>query len=105
MRTILHHPDFQALEAAWRSVWMLLQGVGPEDGIEIYLCDASLADLNGDAAAIVRLIAGAKKPWGLLVANFSFGERRQGRRSFAGPGPRRAGGRRAAPRRIAAAFG
>jgi len=74
MRTILHHPQFQALEAAWRSLWMLLQGLGPEDGVEIYLCDTSLADLDGDAAAIVRLISGAKKPWGLLVADFSFGE-------------------------------
>ena len=25
MREVLHHPDFQAIEAAWRAVWMLVQ--------------------------------------------------------------------------------
>src|ERR1700686_3828329 len=55
MRSILHHPDFQALEAAWRAVWMLVQGLGAEEGLQIHILDATLPELTGAPEAAARL--------------------------------------------------
>jgi type VI secretion system protein ImpC len=74
MRNILHHPDFQAMEAAWRAVWMLVHGLGAEEGIEIYLFDATLAELSAEPEAAARMLADSKREWGLLAGNFVFGQ-------------------------------
>jgi type VI secretion system protein ImpC len=72
MRAILHHPDFQALEAAWRACWMLVQGLA--DDVRIYLLDATLEELLSDAGAFEKVLTGPRDPWALLVGNFVFGE-------------------------------
>ena len=72
MRALLHHGDFQALEAAWRAVWMLVQGLA--DDVKIYLLDATLDELLGDAATLEKVLTGARNPWALVVGNFAFEE-------------------------------
>jgi type VI secretion system protein ImpC len=65
MRAILHHPDFQALEAVWRAAWMLVHGLG--DDVKISLLDARLDELAG----INKLPGGS---WSVVVGNYTFGE-------------------------------
>jgi type VI secretion system protein ImpC len=72
MRAILHHPDFQALEAAWRAAWMVVQGLA--DDARIYLLDATLEELMADTGALQKILTGPREPWALLVGNFAFGE-------------------------------
>ena len=53
MRGILHHPSFQAIEAAWRALLMLVRDLD-ETGLELYLIDLTLPELDrthGSAAA------------------------------------------------------
>ena len=88
MRTVLHDPDFQELEATWRGLRTLVDALDPDEVVSVQLVDVSrgelLADLAacaGDAAASAahRLLArgcrsGADaEPWSLLVGHFTFG--------------------------------
>lgn len=50
MRAIMHHPAFQALEAAWRGVDFLVRNLDTDDGLEICILDASKAELIADLA-------------------------------------------------------
>jgi type VI secretion system protein ImpC len=72
MKAILHHPDFQALEAGWRAVWLLVYGLG--DDAKIYLVDATRQELMEDVASLEKLVAGPREPWALLIGNFVFAE-------------------------------
>ena len=45
MRSILNHPQFQALEAAWRSVFFLLQRVETGVELKLYLIDVTRDEL------------------------------------------------------------
>lgn len=74
MCAILHHPDFQALEAGWRSASMLVTRLGAEDGIEIAIVDVTLDELTDDPEAAARWLAGSKKPWSLVVGNYAFAQ-------------------------------
>jgi len=74
MRNVLHHPDFQQLEAAWRAVWLLLLEFVTTDGIQIYLCDATLAELTAEPDAAARLLAESMREWSLIAGNFAFGQ-------------------------------
>jgi type VI secretion system protein ImpC len=86
LRTILHHPSFQALEATWRSVHDLVVNFDG-DTVRVELLDISrqelLVDLRaaaGDPKATglyallidrgVRLHDG--QPWSLLIGDYSF---------------------------------
>jgi type VI secretion system protein ImpC len=50
MRGLLHAPAFQALEAAWRTVQLLVSRLELDGGIELYLFDATRAELAAAAA-------------------------------------------------------
>jgi type VI secretion system protein ImpC len=81
MRAILHHPHFQALEAAWRGVDFLLRNVDTDDTLEVGLLDVSRAELaadlraEGSVSAIAEIIVeqpvGAK-PWTVIAGLYSF---------------------------------
>jgi len=86
MKAILHHPGFQALEAAWRSVSMVVMGLGAEEGIEIAICDVTLEELTADADAAAAWLAGSRKPWTLVVANYAFGQGAEDARRLAALG-------------------
>lgn len=87
MRTLLHHPDFQELEAAWRSVFFLIRRLETDELLQVHLIDVSKHELTedlfaGDAlksSGLYQLLVeqsvktpGAD-PWTLLVGNYSFG--------------------------------
>lgn len=46
--TVMHHPDFQALEALWRGLWFLVQRTDPRKNTKIELLDVSKEDLRQD---------------------------------------------------------
>ena len=51
MRRILHHPDFQAVEAIWRGVEFLVRRIETGAKMEIVLYDISAEELAADLAA------------------------------------------------------
>jgi hypothetical protein len=50
MRLVLHHPDFQATEAAWRTVDMLARRIEADETLEIVLFDVSAEEVAADLA-------------------------------------------------------
>jgi type VI secretion system protein ImpC len=55
MRRILHHPDFQAAEAMWRGVEMLVRRIETGATMQIVLYDVSAEELAADVAATDQL--------------------------------------------------
>jgi type VI secretion system protein ImpC len=51
MRAILHHPDFQALEAIWRATFRLVRQIETGPQLKIYVIDISKQELAADLAA------------------------------------------------------
>ncbi len=74
---ILHDEGFQALEAAWRGLDMLVHGLDTDSLIHLHILDMSKerlrAELNATAdirdSSIYRALPGR---WGLIAANISF---------------------------------
>ena len=84
MRQILHHPHFQSVEAAWRSVYFLISRVETGRQLKIYLLDVSRQELESDLAGELSSSALHKLfcepaindiPWSLLVGNYTFEDR------------------------------
>src|SRR5690349_11800238 len=48
MRALLHHPDFQALEAAWRAVFFLVRRLSTDVNLKVYLLDIAKPELAAD---------------------------------------------------------
>ena len=48
MRQILHHPEFQALEAAWRGLYLLVRKVETSTELKLFVLDISKAELLAD---------------------------------------------------------
>jgi len=75
MRALLHHPDFQALEAAWRAVFFLVRRLSTDVNLKVYLLDIAKPELAADLIATYeRLIEGAPgaESWAVLVGNYTF---------------------------------
>lgn len=51
MRAILHHPDFQTVEATWRSLELLARRIETGAGLEIVLYDVSAEEWASDLSA------------------------------------------------------
>jgi len=86
MEAILHHPEFQALEATWRGVYFLVGRLETGSELKIYLLDLTREELASDLksaddlsrTALYRAIVeetvqtpGAD-PWALLAGNYAF---------------------------------
>ncbi len=71
---ILHHRDFQALEAGWRSVDLLVRSLETDGDLKLYVLDATLQELIGDLAGTVNLFTAKEKPWAAIVGNYAFGQ-------------------------------
>lgn len=91
MRAVLHHRDFQALEAIWRATFLLVRALETGSELKLYLIDVSKQELAADLKSatdlrdtgIYRLLvepsvetAGAE-PWAVIVGNYSFGSRNE----------------------------
>lgn len=87
MRKILHHPDFQALEAAWRSIYLLVSELEADAGLSLHLLDIGKTQLFDDMVSsgkqlsntdcYAHLIANGvnvygEQPWSLLIGDFIF---------------------------------
>lgn len=80
LNAVLHHPDFQALEAAWRGVDMLVRRIESSEEIGLFVLDVSLSELQADLASheqtersvLFRLLRDRKPR--LIVGNYTFGQ-------------------------------
>ena len=82
MRALLHHPDFQALEAVWRALDRLVRGFGGEENIKFFVVDISkeelMADLGSNEAlessAFFKLIRQQTEsvPWTVCLGLYTF---------------------------------
>jgi type VI secretion system protein ImpC len=91
MRRILHHPDFQAIEAAWRGLYFLVSQLETDENLKLFLIDISEAELAADLLAadevtstdayqvLVQQTAETSDEefWALLAGNFSFDQTRE----------------------------
>ena len=84
MRAILNQKDFQALEAAWRSLHFLVSRLEFGEKLQLYLLDISkpevMADLRNDSSGLSKIIVeqtihtpGAE-PWALIIGNYTFND-------------------------------
>jgi type VI secretion system protein ImpC len=84
LRSILHQPDFQALESAWLGVSLLVRRLETGAQLKVFLLDLSrdrlAAELSTDAdlqgSALHRALAAARSdgaPYSLLAGLFTFG--------------------------------
>jgi type VI secretion system protein ImpC len=87
MRAILHNLDLQALEAAWRAVFLLARQLETGSQLKLYLIDISKQELAADLASAADLRnTGAYRllveqsvgthgadPWAIIVGNYRFG--------------------------------
>jgi len=86
LEAILHHPEFQALEAAWRGVYFLISQLETGSSLKVYLFDLTKDELASDLQSaddlsrttLYRAIVeetvqtpGAD-PWALLAGNYVF---------------------------------
>ncbi|WP_424985097.1 type VI secretion system contractile sheath small subunit [Microbulbifer sp. S227A] len=55
MRLILHHPEFQAVEAQWRSLDLIARSIEADDTLEVILYDISAEEIGADLAAADEL--------------------------------------------------
>ncbi|MDX2153318.1 MAG: type VI secretion system contractile sheath large subunit [Bryobacteraceae bacterium] len=87
MRDLLHHPDFQAVEAAWRALYFLIRETETSPLLKIHVMDVSKPELAANMIAtddlgrtalydvVVRQTVGTPgaQPWAITVGNFTFG--------------------------------
>jgi type VI secretion system protein ImpC len=80
MRALLHHPEFQSLEALWRGVALLATRLDTDATLQIHLVDLSASELTADLSAAspdesdtYKLLAGLG-PWALIVAACPLGD-------------------------------
>jgi type VI secretion system protein ImpC len=55
MRSILHHADFQSLEAAWRAAYFLTSNLETGTDLKLYLLDVTKDELASDLSATEKL--------------------------------------------------
>ena len=86
MRTLLHHPDFQHLEAAWQGLAWLTQRLEFSTQLKLFVVDISKEELRADLAQVeglrssklarVLIDQAAGTPggqlWALLAGNYTF---------------------------------
>jgi type VI secretion system protein ImpC len=86
MRMLLHHPQFQALESAWRAIRWLIAELEIGDRLKLYLLDVTRDELRADMhsaggnpenSALYRLLTQQREAvdgesWSLLVGNYTF---------------------------------
>jgi type VI secretion system protein ImpC len=84
MRALLHHPDFQAVEAAWRAVAFLTRRLDTGPELRLSLLDVAKAELATDLASaddpaetgLYRLLADRAEgdpPWAVVAGLYAFG--------------------------------
>ena len=87
MNLILHHPDFQALESSWRSLYRSIRSINTNANLKIYIADISkdvlFAKLENEDITRTDVfksliepytsISGCT-PWSLIIGDYYFGD-------------------------------
>lgn len=87
MRIILHHPEFQALESAWRGLYFLVKRLETDVHLKIFILDATKAEFSDSLKSISNLTDSVfyrlmiretietpgGHPWAVIGGNYSFG--------------------------------
>jgi type VI secretion system protein ImpC len=87
---MLHHPDFQALEAAWRGLDFLVSRLETGARLKLYVLDLSKSELAADLndtydlrnTGLYRLLVeqtvgtAGGEPWAVIGGNYTFGQTR-----------------------------
>ena len=72
MRSLMHHPRFQSLEAAWRGLHFLVRRVETGENLKIYLLDLPHAELSaGGLGDLGRALD--QEPWSVVAGLYYFG--------------------------------
>jgi type VI secretion system protein ImpC len=90
MRAVLHQPAFQAIESAWRGLHFLARRLETDEGVQLYILDATRSEIEDDLAdadnldnshlykvlveQTVRVQGG--QPWAVLAGLYTFGPER-----------------------------
>jgi type VI secretion system protein ImpC len=91
MRMILHHPDFMAMEAAWKGLYFLVSRLETDALLKLYLLDVSKEELAADLGAVENLHATGlyrllveqsietpgTEPWAALIGDYHFEKRHE----------------------------
>ncbi len=80
MREILHHPQFQALESAWRGLYLLIRKIETDNNLKTYLYDIGKSELSETlksaddltANRIYRLLNNDEHSWALVGGSYTF---------------------------------
>lgn len=86
MRKILHHPKFQRLESAWRSLWFLVKNTLTDSLLKIYILDITKEELINklkeynnlvDSDIYLKIVGDANnqfvaEPWAAMFGNYDF---------------------------------
>jgi type VI secretion system protein ImpC len=69
----LHHPAFQELEAAWKSVDFLIRRLEIGENLRLFIVDLPQSEISGDSgiSELVRILA--DEEWGVIAGLYSFG--------------------------------
>lgn len=87
MRKILHHPQFQALESAWRGLYFLVRRVETDTDLKLSILDISKNEISDNLKTvndltdsilykwIVKEASGTLggEPWTVVCGNYNFG--------------------------------
>ncbi len=73
LRGILHHPHMQALEAAWRALFMLIRGLDTDSNLKLYVLNITLPELIAEMDTIRKDLR-RKGPWAVIAGNYAFGQ-------------------------------
>jgi type VI secretion system protein ImpC len=90
LRAVLHHPTFQGLEAAWRSLYLLVRRLDTDTDLKLHVLDISRDELAADLTGaddlsqtgtyrlLVEQTVGRPggQPWAVLQGNYRFGPTR-----------------------------
>jgi type VI secretion system protein ImpC len=90
MRRILHHVDFQAVEAAWRGLFFLVRRLDTDAKLKLFFMDVARDELAADLLAdgdlgqtatyrlLVEQTVGTPGglPWAIVVGNYRFDQSR-----------------------------
>ncbi len=87
MRTLLHDPAFTAIEAAWRSLHLLVTSLELDENLQLHILDVSKQELYDDlatagekldSAALYQLLVEQIRqspdsaPWSVIIGNYTF---------------------------------
>ncbi len=75
MRALLHHPQFQALESAWRGLYFLIRRLDTGENLKVFLLDLPEADARTlERVAVTEAVqTPGAEPWAVIAGLYSFG--------------------------------